>query len=331
MKIYRWKLLAPVLCIVVLLSACGNPLSILLGEKDTDVSIIVNQSHTYLEEEGLRQTVLYYKDNMGLVVPMMRSIPWEEGIAKGALRQLVDEPMTREDLSVIGLLPVLPTGTDILAMSINDGLCKVDFNDRFLSYDSEADERAIITSVVYTLTEFPTIDKVQFMVEGKEINKFKFGTIANLYFERGNINLAQEISNDTIPVVVYYKGTANGEDDYFVPVTKGVNALKADIKSVLVALIEGAPAEVGLFSEIPAGVSINDVYVKDGIAYIDFTEEIKRMPENEKLQQSMIYEIGLTLKEVEPTITQVRILSGGKEIQLGSSVQLNLPIYSNEY
>ncbi|KAB3529612.1 GerMN domain-containing protein [Alkaliphilus pronyensis] len=331
MKTYKWKLFALVLCMLVLLTACGNPFSILLGEEDTDVSIIVDQGSMDSQEDGMRQTILYYRDQSGLVVPMMKNIPWEEGIAKSALRHLVDDPMTREDLAIIGLEPVLPEGTEILGMSINDGLCKVDFNEGLYAYENDLQETAIITSVVYTLTEFPAIDKVQFMVNGEEINRLKFGTAVNLPFERENINLAQEITDNAVPVVVYYKGTVNGEDEYFVPVTKGVNALSADIKSALVALLEGAPEGLGLFSEIPEGVAVNNVYIKDGIAYIDFTEEIKRIPDNEKLQQSMIYEIGLTLKEIEPTITQVRILSGGEEIQLGSNVQLNLPVFSNVY
>ena len=37
------------------------------------------------------------------------------------------------------------------------------------------------------------------------------------------------------------------------------------------------------------------------------------MPSNKSHQQSMIYEVGFTLKEIEPSISQVRILSGGRK------------------
>lgn len=328
MKLNRWKLLLPILCMLVLITACGNPLNKLLGEKDTDISIVVNHN-SFEETDGLRQTVMYYRDENGLVVPVMRRIPWEEGIAKSALKHLVEDPETEADIYQLGLLPTLPYGTEIIGMSINDGLCKVDFNSKVLSYNTEADEKAMVTSILYTLTEFPAIDRVQMMVEGKIYDSLRFGTDIRLPMEREYINVVQSIVDDALPVVVYYKTTINGEDSFYIPVTKGISALKADIKSVLVALLEGAPSGTGLFSEIPAGTAVNDVYVRDGIAYIDLTDEIKRMPENEELQQSMIYEIGLTLREIEPTISQVRILNNGKEIKLGSSVELNLPVFSN--
>jgi germination protein M len=275
--------------------------------------------------------VLYYRDEKGLIVPVMRRIPWDEGIAQAAINQLIDRPVLREELAVIGLQPVLPTGTEVVGMTIQDGLCTVDFNKNILSYQNEADEKAMIQSIVYTLTEFESIHQVQIMVEGSIVKKLTYGTNTAEPLAREYINLADTLSEESIPVVVYYKGTVNGEESFFVPVTKGISALKADIKSALTALLEGAPENSGLYSEIPFGTSVNDVYVKDGVAYIDFSEEIKRMPENVRHQQSLIYELGLTLREIEPTIAQVRILSNGTEIQLSSDVSLNLPYFSNEF
>lgn len=325
MKFLRWMAVLLIVLLLVSLTGCG----VFRKNKDTDVSLVIDTG--VLEEDGLRETVLYYRDDKGLIVPVMRRIPWEEGIAKSAINLLVDQPGVRDDLASVGLLPVLPSGTEVVGMSINEGLAKVDFNKNILSYETEVDEKAIVQSLVYTLTEFETIDKVQLLVDGKEVGKLSFGTKVKSPLERENINLGLDLQEEEVPVVVYYKTTTNGEDSFFIPVTKGVNALKADIKSVLTALIEGAPKNTGLYSELPAGVELNDVYVKDGVAYIDFSKEIKNMPDSKAHQQSMIYELGLTLREIEPSISQIRILSGGKEIKLNSDVTLNLPTYSNKH
>ncbi|SDJ98398.1 GerMN domain-containing protein [Natronincola ferrireducens] len=336
MKGYRLLAIVMILCGVLVLSGCQNPLTRLVGERETSdtshVSYLID-TEGFVDEEnvGLRKTVLYYRDEKGLVIPVMRRIPWEEGIAKAAINQLVDRPIVREDLSMIGLLPVLPASTEIIGMSIDDGLCRVDFNKNILSYNSELEEKAIVQSIVYTLTEFEAIDKVQIIVEGNIMKKLTYGTNIEKPLRRQNINLTHELSEENIPVVVYYKGTTNGEETFFVPVTKGVSGLKADIKSVVAALLEGVPENSGLYSEIPYGTTVNDVYVRDGVAYIDLSQEIKRMPESPQHQQSLVYELGLTLREVEPTIAQVRILSNGTEIQLNSNVSLNLPSFSNEF
>ncbi len=330
---YRRLCVLLLICSLVLLTACQNPLNKLVGrDQDSDsddVSLILENGLG--EEEGLRETVLYYRDDKGVLIPLMKKIPWEEGIAKAALKELVDNPEVREDLQTVGLLPTLPDGTDIIGMSINDGLSKVDFNDSLLTCESEAEEQAMVKSIVYTLTEFEAIDRVQILVNGKVTRELTFGTKVDTPFEREHINLTQALSNDTIPVVVYYKTSYNGEDSFFVPVTKAVTSLKADVKSVLNALLEGAPEGTDFYSELPEGVMVNDVYIKDGIAYIEFSEEITRIPDNLSHQQSMVYEIGLTLKEIEPTISQVRLLSNGTEINLHSDVELNLPVFSNNY
>lgn len=330
MKKYRQLCVLLLICSLVLLTACQNPLNKLLGrDQDSDVSLILENGVS--EDEGLRETVLYYRDNKGVLIPLMKKIPWEEGIAKAAIRELVDSPEVREDLQTVGLMPTLPEGTTVLAMSINEGLSKVDFNDKLLTCKSEDEEKAMVKSIVYTLTEFEAIDRVQILVNGKVEKKLKFGTKIDTAFEREHINLTQNLNSDTIPVVVYYKASFNGEDSFFVPVTKGLSAIRADVKSVLNLLLEGAPEGSGFYSELPAGVVVNDVYVKEGIAYIEFSEEITRIPDNSLHQQSLVYEIGLTLKEIEPTISQVRLLSKGKEIRLNNDVKLNLPVFSNNY
>ncbi len=323
MKSLRWFTVLLIVFLLVSLTGC----EIFKRSKDTDVSLIMDTGE--LEDDGLRETVLYYRDDKGIIIPVMRKIPWKEGIGKVAINLLVDEPSLRDDLASVGLLPVLPAGTKVMGMSIDEGLAKVNFNENILSYETKVDEKAIVQSLVYTLTEFEAIDKVQLLVGGKRMKKLPHGTKIKEPLQRENINLSAVIQDEEIPVVVYYKNTTNGQDSFFVPVTKGVNALKADIKSALTSLVEGAPENTELYSELPADVVLNDVYVKDGVAYIDFSEEIKNMPSNKSHQQSMIYEVGFTLKEIEPSISQVRILSGGKEIELNPDVSLNLPTHSN--
>lgn len=323
MKFLRELIILSIVFLLILLTGCG----ISGRSKDKDVSLIMDTG--VLEDDELREMILYYRDNRGFIIPVMRRVPQEEGIGKTAINLLIDEPGLREDLALVGLLPVLPAGTEIIGMSINEGLAKVNFNENLLSYETEIDEKAIIQSLVYTLTEFETIDKVELLVDGKKIKKFPHGTKVKDPLRRENINLTIQLQGEEIPVTVYYKGTTNGRDSFFVPVTKGANTLKADIKSVLAALVEGAPESTGLYSELPAGVVLNNVYVKDGVAYIDFSEEIKNMPVSKAHQQSMIYELGFTLREIEPSISQVRILSNGREIELNPEVSLNLPTHSN--
>ena len=137
---------------------------------------------------NMRETIFYYANDDGHIVPYVMSIPWEEGIARAAVNNLIDSDELRDVLSDSGLNPVLPKGTEILGLTIRDGLAKIDFNSNFLNFSSQKEEENGVNSVIYTLTEFPTIDMVQFMVEGETIETLVFGTDVSGVLDREGIN-----------------------------------------------------------------------------------------------------------------------------------------------
>ena len=84
-------------------------------------------------------------------------------------------------ISMLGAKPqnealhaTLPEGTEILDLSIEDGLCIVDFSADFYRNrpSSEAEERLTILSIVDTLTEFKEIENVQLYVEGEALSTY---------------------------------------------------------------------------------------------------------------------------------------------------------------
>ena len=94
-----------------------------------EIEIVVSDDEIQIvEDDGMRKTTLYFKDENGYLVPVMRRIPWEEGIGKTTLRNMIDTPELRAALDNTGLLPLIPSGTEILYDNRPDtGVCKVDF------------------------------------------------------------------------------------------------------------------------------------------------------------------------------------------------------------
>ncbi len=143
-----------------------------------------------IETTGLnmRETIFYYVNDDGNIVPHVMSIPWEEGIARAAVNNLIDSDEVRARISDSGLSPVLPKGTEILGLTIRDGLAKIDFNCNFINFSSKKEEENAVSAVIYTLTEFPTVDMVQFMIEGENIETLLFGTNISGVFDRDDVN-----------------------------------------------------------------------------------------------------------------------------------------------
>lgn len=289
-----------------------------------------------VEDEGLRSTVLYYKNDNGLIVPVMRKIPWPEdkAIAKAALSNMIDDVNVREDIAQIGLLPVIPAGTRINGIAIKeDGLCRVDFSSEILNQETAMDEEAMIKGIVYALTEFPTISKVQIMVDGKVLSSMNFGTDISKPIAREDINLIEEASVGQSKVVVYYKGTTNGIDEYYVPVTIPIDAPNANVLSALEKLFEGADPSLGLYSDIPLTAELLGVEIDDGVAYINLNEEVKASLNDQSTYEAMAKNIALTLEQFED-INDIVILLNGETLEeagLDYETEDVMPTFANEY
>jgi len=111
------------------------------------------------------ETVVYYiknKDNKPYLVREIHLVEKSAQTAKAALEELVlGRPLTKEAFNVF------PKGTKILGINIKDGLATVDFSQEVLSANTGAAIEALgIASIVNTMTEFPSVQKVKLTVEG---------------------------------------------------------------------------------------------------------------------------------------------------------------------
>lgn len=279
-----------------------------------------------VEEDGMRKTVLYFQDEDGYLVPVMRRIPWEEGIARLTLSNMIDTAELREALDTTGLLPLIPSGTEIKGMAIDPvtGLCKVDFTAEIQNKETKKDEENLIKGVVYTLTEFPAVKEVQILVEGNEVDALKHGTKIHGTLSRENINLLGKLEDGRSNVVVYYKGSNESDFEYFVPVTIPTLAPVSNVYTALDILFEGPPANSELSSDIPKDVNFQGVEIKEGIAYVDINLGAESLLTKETTIDNIIKNIGLTLSEFDD-INSVEVLVDGEIINS------TIPVFANEY
>ncbi len=298
--------------------------------QDDEIQVVRSDEYQFeeleAEEDGMRKTVLYFKNSENYLVPVMRRLPWEEGIAKATINNMIDSPELRESLKETGLLPVIPAGTEILGISINDetGLCKINFSENLLNSESEKEEESLIKGIVYTLTEFPAVEKVQMLVSGKEISNTKHGNNISGTIARENINLIGNLDQGKSKVVVYYKGQTDNNYEYYVPMTVPTLAPIANVYSALDMLFEGPPEDLGFHSEIPDDIKLYGIEVKNGTAYVDISLDTSLEETSEVNISDIIKNIGLTLSEFEE-IETVELLIDGEIINS------TVPVFANEY
>ncbi len=98
-----------------------------------------------------------------------RRVPMTKGVAAAALRELCAGPTDEERDA--GLGTTIPDGTELLGVAIRDGVAFVDLTSAYGSGGGSLSMMGRIAQVVYTLTQFPTVDAVSFSLDGQPITE----------------------------------------------------------------------------------------------------------------------------------------------------------------
>jgi germination protein M len=333
---------AVIICMVFLVVGCENPVRMFLdwinaGEEAPEApeeNALPQQGQSTDEASGarMRETVLYYRDSDGYLVPVSVDIEWQEGIARAALERLISDDGLSAMAQDTGLYSAIPAGTRVLGLTIRDGLAKVDLSEEALSCGSAEEEELMVMSVVYTLTEFNTVDRVQFMFEGDVVESLTFGTRTGSPISRENINALGTKGGPG--VMVYFHKVNDKGYEYFVPVTIGTGTAGSGMDVAIKCLLAGPPEGSGLKSSIPENVTIKGMGTKNGIAYLNFEQGIFDYTGGDSVGEKIVKSIALTLKEY-PAVTGVVFLVNGQPAALPTGVVLesviDVPVFANEY
>ena len=249
-----------------------------INEEDEEEPAV--ETVTVNTEETKKIDILaYYEDEDNFIVPVNTKISWEEGIAKATLRSMVVGNEAEKRIAQSGLHGVLPEGTEIRGMSIKDGLCTVDFSKNILNTSSIEQEENMISAVTYTLTEFPTIDKVELQVEGKVTGALPKGYAIDTTFERENINLYGSAGG--VNYTVYYKAPDTEIAGHYVPITFSADKVDNPAVAVVEKLFIGPPEDTKLSNNIPVGVNLRGINVTEDTAVIDLGVQAVNLSEEE--------------------------------------------------
>jgi hypothetical protein len=109
-------------------------------------------------------------DAAGLVA-VLREVTRTRAVATAAMHALLDGPTT-DEASGRAIASAVPDGSRLLGLTIEDGVATVDLSAEFESGGGSESVFVRLAQVVYTLTQFPTVDSVLFRIEGRDVTVF---------------------------------------------------------------------------------------------------------------------------------------------------------------
>lgn len=106
-----------------------------------------------------------FTGNAGLV-PVERVIPKTQAVGAAAMAALLGGPSSAELAARPAMYTDVPDGTRFLGLQIIGGIATVDLSSEFAAGGDTASVAGRTAQVVYTLTQFPTIQGVRFELDG---------------------------------------------------------------------------------------------------------------------------------------------------------------------
>lgn len=286
---------------------------------------------TFNEDSGtIKHTIYYFNDN-NEVTPLTLDIPKVEGIGQQVLNYMtINGPV--QELLPQGFSAILPEGTQFsLNVKADQQLAIVDFSTEFLNYEAKSaeKEKKILDAITWSLTEFPTIEKVEIRVNGYDLENMPVWNtpiVGPLSRNDGiNLELANNINISNTSSVTLYFVRANEENEYFVPVTRIIPQTDNIAKETLEQLIIGPQVGSNLVTPILPTTNVINVKVSDNIIVADFDEGI--LGYDNQLSEQMIDMILYSLSE-STNISTIQIKIDGETKDLPN--ELLVPIIADD-
>lgn len=140
-----------------LLNSSGKPVGMLTAEDFIDST----GENTEFYQEA--KVAVYFANASGDALVESNLIITYDGTVSTErliLQQLMEGPVLKE------MQAVIPKGTVLNRVAVRDGICYVDFNEKFMEKRNGITAEVAIYSIVNSLTELSNVYKVQFLIDG---------------------------------------------------------------------------------------------------------------------------------------------------------------------
>ena len=270
-----------------------------------------------------RETVVYYEDGDGYLVPVQRRHHASGRHREGHAGADGAKPEKRHGRRAAGTCPRC-AGRTTFDLDISGGHARVDMSAQVLNAQDKQQEENMRTAIVWALTEFDTVKDVHFLVDGQNRGTLTHGTNIGGSYTRVGLNreaVSQETFADSEEIQVFFP-TQNGR--LLVPVSRTIYG-SDDVATAVFEFLRGPRADSGLETPLAQSVQLLGIDVSDGTVTINFSGDFTKIAEQSDGGIQAMRALMMTCTRY-PGIKKVKILVDGKPYQLPVT---DVPTFAN--
>jgi len=238
----------------------GGSLGVIFASRDSESAVSLGPAPTAAGSTTGSETTLPAPTLLEVwfargekLVSVRRTLEATLRVATAAIGELLAGPTRAERAS--GFDTAIPAGTRLLGISIERGVATVDFTSEYQSGGGSLSMQVRLGQVVYTLTQFPTVKKVSFRLDGTPVNVFSSeGIVLSHPVGRGDYK-------DLLPVIVVSRPQSGSRVTSPVTVSGSANVFEAN---VTVKVLDSGGRVVGsTFTTATCGTGCRGTYSVD--------------------------------------------------------------------
>jgi len=309
------------MCVVMIAIYFIAPTSVNVDQDDTNA--VGSMGEAYEEPEESETHIVYVLHESGYLVktdveadPDVSHI---ESIFTG-----IQGGTDRLQSNVDGLIPV---GAVLRDYAVDNDTLTLNLSESFLYYRTSAEEN-LLTSLVWSMTELPHIDRVHFQIEGEPVDNLNGVIDVGRGLTRSmGINLEVGAPNvlDTQMMMLYFF-TDDTNDALLVPVTRligpGVNPFEYAVSSLVRGPI-GA-TYISVFNH--RTTLLEQPRVEDGIMTLNFCSELFYNQDQTQVSSQVIKQLVMTMTEFDEVYEVSVVIEGSSRVFDDAGNPITVPV-----
>ena len=215
-------------------------------------------------------------------------------IAKELINALINGTSKNKYLPE-GFISLIPSGTKLINLTIDEDLINVYFNDVFINIKNFNDEK-IIETIVYTLTELNGINKVKIYINNEQLTHLPSNgkRLPDVLTRKIGINKMASFNSlkNTKEVTAYFISSYNDEN-YYIPITFITDDPKEKIEIIINELESKSNIDQNLSTYLTIGTKLKNYEINENEINLEFNNAI--FNNFNKIDEDVMYGISLSV------------------------------------